>query len=111
MVSQELLTKEPGDRLNDQLRAALDKHRGEVALRYSADSQGRLEKHFVCEAPDQPSTTMEIWRVLRISPDQSDQLAADLAELFARYSQLEDGKELVLAHAAFAPVSSTSMIA
>jgi hypothetical protein len=103
IVPQELLGDPPGDGLTAELRGLLQMNRGEVALRYAPDAQGNFTVKLVREESGHAPKAIELWRVFKLSRDQRDALAREMLELFERYSKIEGGSEIILAHAAFAP--------
>lgn len=105
LVPQESIADLPGERWALELRELLARNRGPVLLRYSSDPHGRMTVNLVQTDEDSRARIFEGWRVLHLSPDQRSALAADLADILARYARLErkTGAEPYLAHAAFAP--------
>jgi DNA-binding transcriptional ArsR family regulator len=103
-VPQAFLGELPGEALATELRNALQMSRGEVSLRYAADAHGNPLATLVRDEADGPPKAIELWHILRLSRVQRQALAAELAELFARYAKAEaKSGETILVHAAFAP--------
>ncbi|MBO9671335.1 MAG: helix-turn-helix transcriptional regulator [Sphingobium sp.] len=108
-VPQAYLHQLPSDAWVAELRQALreeSNRSGEVSLLYTSDPQGRMMVRLMRGEDAAPPRTIEIWRRLRLDPQQRDALGKDLSVLFERYSKLEagDGAPIYLAHAAFAPL-------
>jgi hypothetical protein len=103
IVPQELFGDLPGDALAAELRNLLQVSRGEVALRYGSDTRGELKVTLVRSELEHAPRAIELWQTFKLTRQRRDALARELVELFERYSRVEAGGEIVLAHAAFAP--------
>jgi hypothetical protein len=107
-VPQTFLHQLPSDAWATELRQALrdeNNRTGEVSLLYAPDPQGKMMVRLMRSEDSAPPRSIELWRRLRLDPQQRTALAKDLAALLERYSRSEPGEGArdYLAHAAFAP--------
>lgn len=107
-VPHAFLPQLPSDAWITELRQALrdeSNRSGEVSLLYASDSQGRMMVRLVRGEDSAPPRSIELWRRLRLDPQQRAALGQELAALLERYAKLEpgEGAKDFLAHAAFAP--------
>jgi DNA-binding transcriptional ArsR family regulator len=103
LVPQYFLGELPGDAMAAELRNLLQMSRGEVSLRYAADTRGALRVTLQRDDSERQPKSAELWQVFRLTRPQREALARELRELFERYAKAEGGTETFLAHAAFAP--------
>lgn len=105
LVPQEFLASLPGEALAAELRNLLQMSRAEVSLRHSLDPRGQPMVMLVRDDPERQPKSVELWRILKLGPDQRKALAGELVELFARYAKAESkgSGDAILLHAAFAP--------
>ncbi|OYX38889.1 MULTISPECIES: winged helix-turn-helix domain-containing protein [unclassified Sphingomonas] len=101
-VPVELSPRLSGDRLADELRAALDRTRIRSILgtRYSFESGPRMR--LVLDTPT-PGTS-ELWLRLHLTPDDAAAFAVDVRALFERYRVRDGGAgPRYILHGAIAP--------
>lgn len=109
LVPQESLPALPGEALAAELRQSLRDEldrAGEVSLLYGPGlTEDAFEVRLIRPEVPGPSRTMELWRILNLSPRRRAALAKELAEIIKNYAQLkpEAGAEPYFVHAAFAP--------
>lgn len=108
-VPQAYLHQLPSDAWVVELRQALRRENnrdGDISLLYAADPQGKMTVRLMRDKDAAPPRTIEIWRRLRLDPQQRDALGKELATIMERYTMIApgDGARLYLVHAAFAPL-------
>lgn len=109
LVPQESLPALPSEAWLAELRNALQDEvgrAGEVALLYGpGPEEGSFRVRLIRPEPVGASRSMDLWRILKLTPRQRMSFAKDLAEVFERYAKIEaePGAEFILANAAFAP--------
>ena len=103
LVPQAFIGELPGEAMAAELRNLLQRSRGEVSLRYAADSRGGFRMTLVRDESESSPKATELWQVFKLTRQQREALAKELRELFERYAKVEGGNESYLIHAAFAP--------
>jgi hypothetical protein len=107
LVSLADIGEQVSEGLSRELRKSVGQqvNRRESYLRYFLDPSERLRVSL--EDPEGRSVTeraMDHWKIMRLTPEQRLDLAAELTALIARYEDASvEGGELYLVHAAFAP--------
>jgi hypothetical protein len=109
-VPQAYLRQLPSDAWVAELREALRRENnrgGDISLLYAADPQSKMTVRLMQDKDAAPPRTIEIWRRLKLDPEQRNALGKDLAALLERYAAIEpgDGARMYLVHAAFAPLA------
>lgn len=107
-VPHAFLPQLPSDAWITELRQALrdeSNRSGEVSLLYASDPHGRMIVRLVRGEDSAPPGSIELWRRLRLDPEQRAALGEEMGALLERYAMVEpgDGAKDFLAHAAFAP--------
>jgi DNA-binding transcriptional ArsR family regulator len=109
LVPQESLPALPSEAWLAELRRSLHDEigrAGEVALLYGPGAAaGTFQVRLIRPEPVGLSRSIELWRILKLTPRQRTALAKELAEVLERHAKAkpESGAESFLAHAAFAP--------
>lgn len=95
-----------GDSLSAELREALvnEQARSDGGMLFRATRAGSVRGRIVIDNRRRGAGA-ELWRLLRLSPAQADELAADLKALLNRYQRQSGGERgrTYLVHAALAP--------
>jgi DNA-binding transcriptional ArsR family regulator len=109
VVPQESLPALPSEGWLAELRRSLHDEigrAGEVALVYGpGPEEGTFQVRLIRPEPTGAPRSMELWRILQLTPRQRAALAKELAEVLERHAKAapQPGAETFLAHAAFAP--------
>jgi len=109
LVPQDSMLAGPGETYSAELRQSLRDEaarEGGVAVRYGpGPAEGTMKVQLVRAEATSPPRRMELWRIIKLTPQQRMALGKELIEIFERYDTGEPaaGAEGYLVHAALAP--------